>query len=129
MNEASRPDIDDQNGSVTISDSVVAKVAHNACREIPGVHGLGGAASRALSSFRGETRTQGISVDIHEGGVDLDITLVATYGYNIAEVAEQCRTAVRDQVAGTTGLTVRQVNVVVSDIHFPDDEPGDGAVE
>jgi uncharacterized alkaline shock family protein YloU len=125
MDEASQTDAEVQNGSVTIADSVVAKVAHNACREIPGVHALGGAASRALSSLRGESRTQGVSVDIHEGGVDIDITLVATYGFNIAEVADQCREAVRTAVGGTTGLQVREVNVVVADVHFPDDDEGD----
>ena len=125
MDEAFQPDAEAQNGSVTIADSVVAKVAHNACRDIPGVHALGGAASRALSSFRGESRTQGVSVDIHEGGVDLDITMVATYGFNIAEVADKCREAVRTAVEGTTGMQVREVNVVVADVHFPDDVDGE----
>jgi uncharacterized alkaline shock family protein YloU len=121
MDETPHPAAEAQNGEVTIADSVVAKVAHNACREIQGVHALGGAASRAFSSLRGESRTQGVSVDIHEGGVDLDITMVATYGFNIAEVADQCREAVRVAVQGMTGMQVRQVNVVVADIHFPDD--------
>lgn len=125
MDEADRPVPDDSSGSVTIADSVVAKVAHNACRDISGVHALGGAASRALSSLRGESRTQGVSVDIRDGSVDLDITIVALYGVNVAEVAQNCRDAVREQVQATTGLNVRAVNVVVSDIHFPEepDEP------
>lgn len=125
MDEADRPVAEDASGSVTIADSVVAKVAHNACRDVPGVHALGGAASRALSSLRGESRTQGVSVDIRDGSVDLDITIVALYGVNVAEVAERCRDAVREQVEATTGLKVRAVNVMVSDIHFPEepDEP------
>ena len=108
-------------GSVTISDSVVAKVAHNACREIEGVHALGGAASRALSSLRGESRTQGVSVDIQDDSVDIDVTLVVDYGANMTQVAEACRTAIRSQVEGTTGMKVRTVNVLVSDVHFPDE--------
>lgn len=122
MPDESRQDIESVNPSVTISDNVVAKVAHNAVREIAGIHALGGAASRALSSLRGESRTQGVSVDIHEGAVDIDITFVATYGHNIAEVADKCRAAVRSQVECTTGLKVREVNVVVADIYFPEDE-------
>jgi len=115
-------DLGSVNPSVTISDNVIAKVAHNAIREIAGVHALGGAASRALSSLRGESRTQGVSVDIHEGVVDIDITMVATYGFNISEVADKCRAAVRSQVEQTTGLKVREVNVVVADVFFPEDE-------
>lgn len=125
MTDEQRPEGEVPTQPVTISDNVVAKVAHNACREILGVHALGGAASRALSSLRGESRTQGVSVDIHEGVVDIDITMVATYGYNIADVAEKCRVAVRSQVEGTTGLKVREVNVVVADIHFPSEEEED----
>ena len=71
MADAPNPETGASNGSVTISDSVVAKVAHNACHEIEGVHALGGAASRALSSLRGESRTQGVSVDIIDDTVDI----------------------------------------------------------
>ena len=122
LEEESPKDLESVNPSVTISDNVIAKVAHNAIHDIAGVHALGGAASRALSSLRGESRTQGVSVDIHEGVVDIDITMVATYGYNISEVADKCRAVVRSQVECTTGLKVREVNVVVADVFFPEDE-------
>ncbi len=95
MADAPNPEHGRGSGSVTISDSVVAKVAHNACREIEGVHALGGAASRALSSLRGESRTQGVSVDIVDDTVDIDVTLVVTYGANMTQVAEACRAAIR----------------------------------
>jgi uncharacterized alkaline shock family protein YloU len=126
MADAPIPESGATNGSVTISDSVVAKVAHNACREIDGVHALGGAASRALSSFRGESRTQGVSVDIIDNNVDVDVTIVVTYGANMTQVAQACREAIRTQVEGTTGLKVRAVNVLVSDVFFPEDEGESG---
>jgi uncharacterized alkaline shock family protein YloU len=126
MVEGPKPDAEVSSSGVTIADSVVAKVAHTACREIAGVHALGGATSRAFSSLRGgENRTQGVSVDLRDDGVDLDITLVVTYGVNIPQVAEACRKAVKEQVEGSTGLTVRSVNVIVSDVHFPE-EPAEG---
>ena len=129
MADAPNPETGASNGSVTISDSVVAKVAHNACHEIEGVLALGGAASRALSSLRGESRTQGVSVDIVDDTVDIDVTLVVSYGANMTQVAEACRAAIRGQVEGTTGLKVRAVNVLVSDVYFPEDsaESGDDA--
>jgi uncharacterized alkaline shock family protein YloU len=123
MTDAPAPEPDAATGSVTISDSVVAKVAHNACRQIEGVHALGGAASRALSSLRGESRTQGVSVDIVDETVDVDVTLVVDYGANMTSVAEACRQTIRAQVERTTGMKVRTVNVIVADVYFPDD-PG-----
>jgi uncharacterized alkaline shock family protein YloU len=126
MADAPNPEPGAASGSVTISDNVVAKVAHNACREIEGVHALGGAASRALSSLRGESRTQGVSVDIIDDTVDIDVTLVVSYGVNMTSVAEACRAAVRSQVEGTTGLKVRTVNVLVSDVYFPEEPEAGG---
>jgi uncharacterized alkaline shock family protein YloU len=65
-------------------------------------------------------------VDIIDDTVDIDVTLVVSYGANMTQVAEACRAAIRSQVEGTTGLKVRAVNVLVSDVYFPEDngEPG-----
>ena len=109
-------------GEFEIGDTVIAKIAHMACREVDGVHALGGATSRALSSLRvADSRTQGVAVDVRGAEVDVDVTLVVTYGRSIPEVAQACRERVRDGIEATTGLTVKTVNVVVGDIYFPED--------
>jgi uncharacterized alkaline shock family protein YloU len=123
------PEAEPRPGGVTIADNVIAKIAYTACREVDGVHALGGATSRALSSLAssvrgGESRTQGVSVDLHDDVVDIDVTLVVEYGASIPQVGEACRTAVKQKVEGVTGLTVRAVNIVVSDIDFAEETPG-----
>jgi uncharacterized alkaline shock family protein YloU len=112
-------------GAVEISDNVVAKIAFEACRETDGVHALGGATSRALSSLRGEHRTTGVSVDLRGDVVDLDLNLVVAYGHSIPQVAQECRDRVRERVEAITGLSVKAINVVVSDIYFPEAAPAD----
>jgi uncharacterized alkaline shock family protein YloU len=113
-------------GAIEISDNVVAKIAFEACRETEGVHALGGATSRALSSLRGgEHRTTGVSVDLRGDVVDLDINLVVAYGRSIPQVAQECRDKVRERIEAITGLTVKSINVVVSDIYFPEAAPAD----
>ncbi len=129
MVDKANPEDESKPGGVTIADNVVAKIAYTACREIDGVHALGGATSRALSSLAssvrgGESRTQGVSVDLRDDVVDIDVTLVVEYGANIPAVGEACRAAVKEKVEGVTGLTVRAVNIVVSDIDFAEDAPG-----
>ena len=112
-------------GEFEIGDTVIAKIAHMACREVEGVHALGGATSRALSSLRvADTHTQGVAVDLRGDSVDVDITLVVTYGRSIPEVAQACRERVRERIEATTGLAVKTVNVVVSDIYFPEGASG-----
>jgi uncharacterized alkaline shock family protein YloU len=127
--QSNPPDVAPQpgvaNGEFEIGDTVIAKIAHMACREVEGVHALGGATSRALSSLRvADTRTQGVTVDLRGDSVDVDITLVVTYGRSIPEVAQACREQVRTRIEATTGLTVKTVNVVVSDIYFPEGASG-----
>jgi uncharacterized alkaline shock family protein YloU len=127
--QSNPPDVAHQpggaNGEFEIGDTVIAKIAHMACREVEGVHALGGATSRALSSLRvADTRTQGVTVDLRGDSVDVDITLVVTYGRSIPEVAQACREQVRTRIEATTGLAVKTVNVVVSDIYFPEGASG-----
>jgi uncharacterized alkaline shock family protein YloU len=122
-----RPVIDGPvaDGEFEIGDTVIAKIAHMACREVEGVHALGGATSRALSSLHvADTRTQGVTVDLRGGDVDIDIILVVAYGRSIPEVAQACRELVRARIEATTGLAVKAINVVVSDIYFPEETSG-----
>ena len=111
-------------GGVTINDSVVAKVAFKALGGIEGIHALGGTSARALAGLRGDKGTPGISVDMREGGVDIDITMSIVFGASVPAVAEAVRKAVADQVTATTGLPVRAVNVMVTDVVFPEDQTG-----
>ena len=91
-------------GGVTISDSVVAKVAFKAISGIEGINALGGTSARALAGLRGDKGTPGISVDLHEGSVDIDITMNIVFGASVPAIAEACRKAVSEQVEATTGL-------------------------
>ena len=112
-------------GGVEIGDSVIAKIAHTACRDIEGVHALGGATSRALSSLRGgEHRTQGVTVDLRGDVVDVDVTMVVEYGSSIPQVAQACRENVREKIEAITGLKVKSVNVVITDVNFPEGDSG-----
>lgn len=127
--EPQQPDASDTPGAagVEIGNSVIAKIAHMACREIEGVHALGGATSRALAGLRGgEHRTQGVSVDMRGDVVDIDITLVVGYGHSIPQVAQACRENVREKVESITGLKVKAIDVIVADIEFPEGSPGGG---
>ena len=124
MSEPPKPDAAPGGGGVTISDSVVAKVAFKALGGIEGIHALGGTSARALAGLRGDKGTPGISVDLRDAGVDIDITMSIVFGASVPVVAEACRKAVSEQVEATTGLPVRAVNVLVTDVIFPEDQAG-----
>ncbi|TNM67902.1 Asp23/Gls24 family envelope stress response protein [Streptomyces sp. NP160] len=121
-------------GSTTIADTVVSKIAGIAAREVNGVYNLGGGASRAIGALReripGATtnHSQGISVEVGEKQAAVDIDLIAEYGVSIADLASGVRRNVIASVERMTGLQVTEVNIDVNDVHIPseddeDDEP------
>ena len=118
----------DAHGKTSIADTVVAKIAGIAAREIDGVHDLGGAASRMVGRVRevipGTTQnvTQGVSVEVGEKQAAVDLGLVAEYGVAIHQLAQAVRENVIGAISGMTGLEVTEVNIMVHDVHFADED-------
>ncbi|MEW5813513.1 MAG: Asp23/Gls24 family envelope stress response protein [Actinomycetota bacterium] len=114
-------------GSTTIADVVVSKIAGLAAREVHGVHDLGGNASRAVGALRDRipgastNYSQGVSVEVGEKQAAVDLDIVAEYGVSIADVAAGIRRNVIAALERMTGLEVVEVNITVHDIHVPDD--------
>jgi uncharacterized alkaline shock family protein YloU len=113
-------------GSTVIVDSVIAKVAGIATREVAGVFALGGGAARALGVIRDAMNntdlTQGISIEVGETQVAVDITLVAEYPIPLQTVADNVRTAVYAAIENLVGMQVTEVNVTITDVHIPSDD-------
>ncbi len=106
-------------------------VAGLAAREIPGVHGFGGGASRAFSAIteripgsRAST-TQGVSVEVGEKQAAVDLTIVVEYGVAIADLARSIRRNVIGAIEQMTSLEVVEVNINVVDLHLPSDDSDD----
>ncbi|SFW70915.1 Asp23/Gls24 family envelope stress response protein [Amycolatopsis australiensis] len=120
-------------GSTTIADVVVQKIAGLATREIPGVHDLGGGAARAFSAIReripGATASagQGVSVEVGEKQAAVDLQIVVEYGVSIADLARSVRRNVITAVEQMAGLAVVEVNIHVGDLHLPSDDDGEPA--
>jgi uncharacterized alkaline shock family protein YloU len=115
-------------GKTTIADGVVAKIAGLAAREIEGVQDLvatGAGASIAGLATRvtgGTQRAQGVSVEVGEREAAVDLNLVVYYGVSIPQVADAVRTNVISRVGAMTGLVVKEVNIAVTDLYFPQDQ-------
>lgn len=115
-------------GTTSIASAVVAKIAAIAAREVPGVHslvsgGVGAAMSGLASKVIGsDTRGRGVHVEVGQREAAVDLALEVEYGVSIANVAEAVRSNIMDRVEGMTGLVVKEVNIVVTDLYFADDE-------
>jgi uncharacterized alkaline shock family protein YloU len=125
----STPPTESAGGRTTIADSVVAKVAGIAAREVPGVYALGGGGARALAALRNvvnaDDLTQGVKVEVGETQAAADITIVVEYPAPVHAVASAVRAAVTGAITELVGLEVVEVNVEVNDVHLPSDDKDD----
>ncbi len=123
-------ELQESRGVTTIQDSVVAKIAGLAAREVAGVVSLGGATASAIGGVMGRLRgsehsTAGVGVEVGERQAAIDIALKVEYPARLHEVASSVRENVIDRIETMTGLEVVEVNVAVLDLSFPGDEEED----
>ena len=119
--------LDSQGGRTIVMESVVAKIAGLAVREVPGVHNLVPyGAGQAITSFarniRGsDMRELGVHVEVGTIEAAVDVRIVAEYGACIPDIATSIRENVTARVGEMTGLRVKEINIEVVDLYF--DEP------
>lgn len=116
-------------GKISIAQSVVAKIAGVACREISGVHAMGTSSGRALGALReripgssGAKVDQGVGVEVGETQAAVDLDIVVEYGVSIADLGQSIQRNVKQAVERMTGLQVVEVNVNVDDVYLPSND-------
>jgi len=128
MTEQQESPLRTEQGTTTIQDGVVAKVVGIAAQEIEGVR-MGGGASQAVGTIvsalpgvSGSSESQGVSVEVGEVEAAADLTMRVEYGKPIPRAAEEVRRHVIRRVENLVGLRVTEVNIMVSDVFFPQEE-------
>lgn len=120
-----------QQGRTSIADSVVAKIAGIATRDVSGVYDLGGGAARVVGAIRERipgsktNHGQGVSVEVGERQAAIDLEIIADYGVSIVDLAHAIRRNVIDSVEQMTGLMVTEVNIAVADVQLQAEETSD----
>ncbi len=115
-------------GTTKIADSVVARIAGLAAREVPGVHDMTSTGlSQAFGGLTGRVTGQdqmdrGVAVQVGEVECIVDLNLVVDYQASIPQVAEAIRRNVSSRIEAMTGLRTKEVNINVADLSFPDED-------
>ena len=117
-------------GSTDVLPAVVQKVAAFAARELPGVVDLGGSTSRAVSSVRqtltgssGES-TAGVRVDMEGDTASIGLDVAIEYGVGARELVRSLRRHVPEAVGEIAGVTVTELNIVITDVRLPGGDEG-----
>ena len=112
-----------ENGSIQISEDVVASVTGMAVLEVEGVCGLSSSIGTDIAEMLGmKTLSKGVRLSTTEtGALRIDCDVVSKFGQNIFELAKNVQENVKSSVESGTGLRVAEVNVTVCGIGLPND--------
>ena len=134
MGERTSP-LSSERGSTTISEAVVSKIAGIAAQEVEKVQ-MGGGAAAAVGGFlesvtgavsgggsTGGGSSRGVSVEVGEQEAAVDLNMAVEYGVPIPRTTEQVRRNVINRIENLTGLSVKEVNITVTDVQLPEERP------
>ena len=111
----------EENGSINISEEVIAAIAVGAVREVEGVSGMMTAMGNSVTDLvknrkNAQKGTKGVKIDMTGTALALDLYLTVEYGHAIPEVAENAQKAVISAVEAMTGCSVGAVNIHVGGV-------------
>jgi uncharacterized alkaline shock family protein YloU len=110
---------DDNSGTVSIADDVVAMIASLAATEVDGVGAMVGNITNELMSKVGMKKlTKGVKVTVTNEKVNVDLAITIDYGHNIPETCQNVQQKVKNAIENMTGLEVEVVNIRIAGINM-----------
>ena len=111
----------EENGSINISEEVIAAIAVGAVREVEGVSGMMTSMGNSVTDLvnnrkNAQKGAKGVKIDMTGTALVLDLYLTVQYGHAIPEVAENAQKAVASAVEAMTGCPVGTVIIHVGGV-------------
>lgn len=112
-------------GTIKISEDVVASIAALAATETEGVSGLAAGLTAEIASLLGKkNQNKGVRVQLGEHDtVGVELSILVKFGKSVGEVALAVQKAVKAAIESMTGLKTAAVNVTVSGVTFDPPKP------
>jgi uncharacterized alkaline shock family protein YloU len=125
--EVSEKTIRTEEGTVKISDEVVAIIAGLATAEVKGVAGMSGGIVGGIADFVGKkSPSKGVKVEVGDKEAAVDVYVIAEFGVRIPEVAHEIQRSVKKAIESMTGLSVVETNVHIQGVSFPNEVVKEG---
>lgn len=107
-----------ENGSVQISEDVLAAIIIQSVKEVEGVHGLNMKPGSDLADMIGKKSWgKGLRIVISEDdSVSVDCEILIVYGQSVVAVAQSVQDTIVSHLESMTGVKVNSVNVNVCGI-------------
>ena len=112
------------NGTILVSEDVIATIVAQAVKDVEGVVGLSTKAVAELADMIGKKNWgKGMKIAVGEdNALTIDCDIVINYGQSVVTVAEAVQASVKDKVQSMTSNAVTKVNVTIAgvDLTEPD---------
>lgn len=106
-----------ENGTVKISNEVLATIATTAANEVEGVVGVSSNLASGITELLGKKGTgKKVKVELKDSDVFVEMHLTLAYGTKINEVGLQVQKKVKEAIESMTDLNVAEVNIHVEGI-------------
>lgn len=120
--EVSEKTILTEEGTVKISDEVVAIIAGLAAAEVKGVAGMSGGIVGGIAEFVGKkSPSKGVKVEVGDKEAAVDVYVIVDFGVRIPEVAHEIQRSIKKAIESMTGLSVVETNVHIQGVSFPNE--------
>lgn len=106
---------------LSVNIAVVEKMAEIAAKEIEGVAGISNRALDLKSAVKTRKAFKGIKVESVNGAVKITAYICVKHGVVVKDVAAKVQENIKDKVQSMTGSAVTQVDVVIHDVDYSDE--------
>ena len=108
-----------EDGSVNISEDVIAIIAWEAMHEVEGFGGpAAGIPGDLAELISRKNASRGVRISAEDKSVSVDVYITVRFGYSVTKVSRDIQEAISKSVQDMTGVNVSAVNVNVTGIAF-----------
>ena len=106
------------NGSIQISEAVIADIVAHAVSEVKGVVGVNTKSGYDFADFMNKKKwNKGLMITVSDNNkVTIDCSIIVYYGQNVVKIANAAQNAIIDAVKSLAVIEIASVNVNVSGI-------------
>jgi uncharacterized alkaline shock family protein YloU len=109
---------DKDGNTVQISEEVIASIAAMSMKDIKGVYAVGsGMRNGIMEKFGWEDLAKGVTVEVLEDGVIVDVVITVNFDKKIMEVSKEIQDKIQSTIKDMTDMDVIAVNVRVAGVN------------
>ena len=106
-----------ENGTVMISEDVIATIVSQAISEVDGIIGLSTKPGADIAEILGKKNWgKGIKIDVDDNTISVACNIIIAYGHNVVTVAGAAQEAVRNALVSMANVQIDKINMNVCGI-------------